>query len=1513
LNPFMEYRWADMPRLAGLALLYALLADLVLGYFSANGNITLVWPPSGLALAALLLGGKKYWPGVYLGALAANLMAGSPLWVSALIALGNTLEPLFGLWLLTRNGRFDPALRTSRDYFRLFFLGGCVSVGVGALNGTATLLLSGFLTPSAFPVNLLHWWMGDGLGVMLFAPLFLVWRRAPAGWFARARVGEAAALFALAFLFGQIIFLDWFHQYFELISRGYWMFVFVAWAAVHFGRHGALLILCMTLLQALIGAIHEVGFFENDLAQTQLVNLWFYITALTVVGMALATAGNERELAENQLRESEARARTLLGSIQDAVFVHGMETDGKPGRFIEVNDMACQQLGYSREALLTMSPLDIDAPDFGVDPAPIAEQLSLGKKVRFEQVHLGRDGRHIPVEISANMLSLQGRPVVISVARDIGERKAAEHAILRDREQQATLRGLLEAILQGGSLEETLGRCLDQLLAVSWLSITPKGGVFLMDEDGRSLRLVVSRNLAPGVLAQCAHLPLGRCHCGQAAATGRMQYAKCVDARHEVTYPGMADHGHYCLPLLLNNAVIGVMALYLPPNFQRDPVKEEFIASVADILAGFISRKLDEKAARASEDLTRSVMHSLTSAIAVLDARGGIMRVNQAWRDFAVSNGGGDALREGVGLNYLDAIRAAVALSEPLAREALAGMEAVLAGASPAFTLEYPCHAPDRQRWFILQASPLAGAVKGLVVNHTDITQRKLAELALERHQQQLEEVVAARTADLRVAEEDVRLILESTADGLYGVDTEGRMSFINPAACEMLGYGAEQLIGQPVHSIIHHSHPDGTYYPVETCPMLAASRGGHVVRNDNEVFWRADGQPIPVSYATKPMFRHGELVGAVVSFQDISELKRAELSTRQALAQAQHLARVKSEFLSNMSHEIRTPLNAVLGLAQVGLRDCVERKCQDNYTHILESGQHLLGIINDVLDFSKIEAGKLALEHTAYEPGAVIDRAVHLVAAQALEKGLAFDVDEAPDLPATCLGDALRLSQVLVNLLSNAVKFTSAGRVALSARLDGDSLVYRIADTGIGMTQEQVARLFTPFEQADGSTTRRFGGTGLGLVISRRFTEMMGGEIHVESRPGEGSAFEVRLPVEEASPPRAWAIPSRVILAGLSGDEADRLAAALSAYGATVECPSIRAAFDTPADLVLLAGAALQDVLVLEAAESACDGGQRLALAVRGEGQVPPRLAGQVRRVNWPLRARHVLAAYADVPAEPTSAGVGPRLKGLSILAAEDNEVNRLVLAEMLQGEGAVLTCVEDGRQAVDQLRESGSEAFDILLTDIQMPVMDGYQVARHALELAPDLPVIGLTAHAMMEERARCLAAGMVEHVTKPIDIETLVAAILRHARRRPAAAPGREAAPARGRAAGPREAATAPGEGVIDWARLEANFNGKTSFVNKLVAMVLTTQADSPGKLREAVRRRDMEALAFLAHSLKGMSGNLMAESVRESAARAETAARQGRAEASELAVELAGAMERMLAALAARAEQAEKSPD
>ncbi len=301
LHPSLPYGSAYFARLAGLALLYALLAKIVLTYFSANGIITVVWPPSGLALAALLLGGKKFWPGIFIGAFLANLLAGSPAQVSIFIALGNTLEPLLGAFLLTRNGDFDPTFNRLHDYFRLIFLGGIISTCVSALTGTLTLLNSGLLTQQTFALNLLHWWMGDALGIMLVTPLILVWRQTPQGWFSRKNVAEIAALFSISFLFGQAIFLDWFHDYVGLLTRGYWMFLWITWAAVRFGRHAVLLILCMTLVQALLGASQGVGLFGTDMAQTQLANLCVWIAALSIVGMAQAMSVTERQIKENEL------------------------------------------------------------------------------------------------------------------------------------------------------------------------------------------------------------------------------------------------------------------------------------------------------------------------------------------------------------------------------------------------------------------------------------------------------------------------------------------------------------------------------------------------------------------------------------------------------------------------------------------------------------------------------------------------------------------------------------------------------------------------------------------------------------------------------------------------------------------------------------------------------------------------------------------------------------------------------------------------------------------------------------------------------------------------------------------------------------------------------------------------------------------------------------------------------------------------------------------------------------
>ncbi|MGE5492640.1 MAG: Cache 3/Cache 2 fusion domain-containing protein [Actinomycetota bacterium] len=399
-----------------------------------------------------------------------------------------------------------------------------------------------------------------------------------------------------------------------------------------------------------------------------------------------------------------------------------------------------------------------------------------------------------------------------------------------------------------------------------------------------------------------------------------------------------------------------------------------------------------------------------------------------------------------------------------------------------------------------------------------------------------------------------------------------------------------------------------------------------------------------------------------VASYRDHLEELVAERTADlvAARAEAERLAQVRSEFLANMSHEIRTPLNGVLGMAHIGYRESEgQNKAREAFAKILNSGRLLLGIINDILDFSRIEAGKLPIDRVAFNLSETIDHAVDLVAERAREKGISLRVEKDAGLPAYCEADPLRLGQILLNVLSNAVKFTEAGGVTLAVSREGDTLILSVSDTGIGMSAEQLERIFSPFEQGDSSTTRRFGGTGLGLAITQRIVELMGGTIRAASVPGQGSTFEIRLPLAEAAAPQ-----------GL---------------------PASR----------------------------------------------------------------------------PSSAG-GRRLEGLSILVAEDNEINQLVLQENLAEEGARVLLAGTGREAVDRVAEQGRDAFDLVLMDIQMPDMDGYEATREILEIAPDLPVIGQTAHAGGEERGRCLAAGMAAHIAKPIDPEELVALALQHARR-------------------------------------------------------------------------------------------------------------------------------------------------
>ena len=385
--------------------------------------------------------------------------------------------------------------------------------------------------------------------------------------------------------------------------------------------------------------------------------------------------------------------------------------------------------------------------------------------------------------------------------------------------------------------------------------------------------------------------------------------------------------------------------------------------------------------------------------------------------------------------------------------------------------------------------------------------------------------------------------------------------------------------------------------------------------------------------------------------------IEREKMISSQIEASKAELAnQAKRIFLANMSHEIRTPLNALLGMAKIGVRESNGRSSKDNFNYILDSGRHLQGIIDDILDFSKIEAGMLTLHTHPFQITRVVEDAMSLVSTQLKDKDLRACLDLDDGLPIWVDGDDLRLQQILVNLLSNAIKFTEQGEVSISVKRDNKLIRFQVTDTGIGMTDEQLSRLFRPFEQADSTTTRKYGGTGLGMAISRNLADLMDGEILVKSQVGVGSVFTLSLPLAETQP-------------------------------------------------------------------------------------------------------RDIKKQYESVPE------AGPRLAGLRILAAEDVEINRLILEDLLDHEGAESVFVENGRLAVNLVQEQGADSFDLLLMDIQMPEMDGYEATRRIVEMAPGLPVIGLTAHAMPEEREKSLGSGMVDHVTKPINEDRLVAAILKH----------------------------------------------------------------------------------------------------------------------------------------------------
>ena len=709
----------------------------------------------------------------------------------------------------------------------------------------------------------------------------------------------------------------------------------------------------------------------------------------------------------------------------------------------------------------------------------------------------------------------------------------------------------------------------------------------------------------------------------------------------------------------------------------------------------------------------------------------------------------------------------------------------------------------------------------------------------------------------------------------------------------------------------------------------------------------------LPANYWTLHSLQLGVTIDMLMFIRMISLRSKA---TQQAMLRAEAEARMKSQFLANMSHEIRTPMNAIIGMSRLALMADAPPKLRNYLTKILGAGEHLLGLVNDILDHAKMEAGKLVIEKLSFDLNELLDHLSSLTSVKSDAKGVELIFRVGAGVPQHLVGDPLRLGQVLVNLTGNAVKFTERGEIVVAVEVlaqddMGVTLEFSVTDTGIGMTPDEVGRLFQSFTQADNSTTRKYGGTGLGLSISRQLVELMGGRIGATSRAGSGSRFAFTVPLGIADGQAAVAL-RRGALLDVRALVVDDSATARAALAEMLDSLGVRT--DTVASgedcLAALArarsagqpyGIVLMDYMMpgLDGIETI----RRIHLTVHDDGHNPPPAILMVsacardavleqegelpvdaflhKPVGPALLYHSMLQVLQPQLGQPEAPAVAipsladlPRLDGARILLAEDNADNREVALDFM---AAARMLVDVAFNGVDAVRMAQAGDYDLVLMDIQMPGLDGLDATREIRKdpRTRDLPIVAMTAHALPSDRLKSLAAGMNDHVTKPIDPDLLFCTLLkwidpaRLAGRPPLPVPAApQGAPAT--VAGARALPALPAVPGLDWGQALDKVDGQRSRLEKRASSFVREYADAPRILREALGGSDHQRLQSLAHNLKSSAAYVGAFELAASADRLERDLRNGQAE--HLAFQVPGlvaAAETVLAALAQLAEAAQ----
>jgi len=1417
-----------------------------------------MWPPAGIALGTVLLWGRRALPGIWLGAVFANARVDTlwpvpwiPLLLPAGIALGACLQAAVASYGIRRAVGHGTALNDDSSIIRFLFLAGPLGCCVSASFGSGLLLLAGKTALADFPANWATWWVGDTIGAMIFTPLVLIaFGRPRSIWAPRWRTVALPLLISCA--------------------------------------------LVMTLFGYVRTAEHQRRLDEfNNLADAAALSL--ESSAQGYEEMLWSLKGLFDASQEVDCGEFALFAKTLLEHKRGIQALEWAEWVGPGGRkpfeqaltrcgggergITEKNAQGLLAPAAERKAYLPVAliePLAPNRPALGFD-------LN-SEQTRREAVEKARDGKFAaatpPIALVQEPEGRTGMLMVAPVYREGGET-----ASLAGR--RANFAGVVLGVFRIKDIVDSALANVGGRRALLHLQIRDDSAL----SNGEALYGGDGFNPASFLLQQ-RWIAIG----------GRFWHLSLSGSERDF---GQVWTTWYVLVggLLFSGLLEGFLLLLTGRTAHMEFLVAERTDDLADsnrlLRAEIGERARTEVALRESEGRFRTLADAAPVLMWLSGTDKGCYWFNQVWLDFtgrSPEQEAGDGWTAGVHPDDLtlctDCYISHFDRREP-------------------FRMEYRLRRHDGEyRWLIDTGVPLideGGQFVGYIGSCLDVTESKNIEQAIRQLNRSYQNLLAAAS--------EVSII---------ATDPDGLITLFNRGAERMLGYAAQEMVGRHTPALFHLADEiearerqltEELGKPVQGFQVFTAKADIDGQESGEWTYVCKDGLCIWVSLVvTQIKSEQGETTGYLGIAQNITERKAAERALRQAKQVADKANQAKSEFLANMSHEIRTPMNGVLGMLEL-LRDSPLNAEQRELANIAShSAQALMEIIDDILDFSKIEAGKLKLDRGDFNLRELCETVCMLMAVPAQAKGLELSCFVRPDLHAEVRGDSTRLRQVLVNLVGNAVKFTLRGEVSIEVRRLSDEdastrVEFIVKDTGIGMPSEALARLFMPFEQAEQGTTRRFGGTGLGLSISRSLVQMMGGDINVESAPDAGSTFRFTLSLEKskipAPPPANQALSGRNVLVA-DGHPTSRaiLRCFLEYWGAKVAC-----ADNGEQALALLRAAAGQgqpfDLAVIDQFVpklSGVEAGRAIAADPRlrptacvlmsASGVLAEQLCregGQAVSLGKPVRQSQLFDAVTDalqnsppqrLAGPPKTAAELPQFPGRRILLVEDNLVNQRVALKMLDRFGVDARGVDNG---ADALRELENTRFDLVLMDCQIPEMDGYTVTRTLRERERELnlprtPVLALTANAIVGDREKSLAAGMDEHLTKPMALNHLAQALLRWL-------------PAPGEAPPPCPAWDA--QAALD------SLSGDFGLLEELKALFIrdaATLADSLGQAETST------AIAEAAHALRSMAGHFSAHAVVERCAEIERKAREeGIAAADPLVQSLRGELARLIEAL------------